>query len=527
MNAWSRRALFAIVAVAALLAGCDSPAPGSAANGGSTTATPDPNAFTILAGSELKDMEAALSDAARKAGVPVRFSYAGTLDIVERVNGGERVDAILPPNGAYPSLALAAKPVAREKLFYSRVAIGVKTGKAHELHWDTATPTWSDIARAAKAGQFRYGMTNPTSSNTGMSALFAVASAVAHKTEDLTIAEVDASVLKDFLSGQALTAGSSGWLAEAFEKNPASVDGLINYEAVLLRLNEKLGASDKLVLIYPTDGVISADYPLMLLNAGKRDAWQKIVDALKSVPFQRDMLQAAYLRPSNVDAPLAAALPKTAVAELTFPNSLDVVDQILSAYQSDWRKPATSIFVLDVSGSMEGERMTAMRDALKVLSGVNAAPGSARYTRFQNRERVVLISFSTDVAPPKTISFEGALDSARTDVRDYADHLRARGSTAIYSALAAAEDEAEKERKADPQRYVSIVLLTDGENNQGISAAEFKARYAKSPVRIFTILFGEADPRELRQLAELSGGRAFDARKAALGSVFKEIRGYQ
>jgi Ca-activated chloride channel family protein len=281
------------------------------------------------------------------------------------------------------------------------------------------------------------------------------------------------------------------------------------------------------VLIYPTDGVISADYPLMLLNASKRDAWQKIVDALKSVSFQRDMLQAAYLRPSNVDAPLAPLLPKTAVAELTFPNSLDVVDQILSAYQSEWRRPATSIFVLDVSGSMEGERMAAMRDALKILSGVNAAPGSARYTRFQNRDRVVLISFSSDVAQPKTINFEGALDSARGDVRDYADRLHARGSTAIYSALAAAEDEAEKERKADAQRYISIVLLTDGENNQGISAAEFKARYAKSPVRIFPILFGEADPRELRQLAELSGGRAFDARKAALGSVFKEIRGYQ
>jgi Ca-activated chloride channel family protein len=243
MNAWPRRALFAVIAFAAPLAGCDSSAPGGAPNRASAPAQ-DPNAFTILAGSELKDMEAALTEATSNAGVPVRFSYAGTLDIVERVNGGEKVDAILPPNGAYPALALAAKPVAREKLFYSRVAIGVKASKAHELHWDTATPTWSDIARAAKGGQFRYGMTNPTSSNTGMSALFAVASAVAHKTEDLTIAEVDASVLKDFLSGQALTAGSSGWLAEAFEKNPASVDGLINYEAVLLRLNEKLGASD-------------------------------------------------------------------------------------------------------------------------------------------------------------------------------------------------------------------------------------------------------------------------------------------
>jgi Ca-activated chloride channel family protein len=517
--------LLALFAAGALLSGCDDT--GTSSRDSARSNAPDPNAFTILAGSELKDVEPAFVDAAAKAGVPIRFTYAGTLDIVERVNGGEKFDAILPPNGAYPALALASKPVAREKLFYSRVALGVKTGKAQELHWDATTPTWADIARAAKAGQFRYGMTNPTSSNTGMSALFAVASAVAHKTEDLTIAEVDANVLKDFLSGQALTAGSSGWLAEAFEKDPSAVDGLVNYEAVLLRLNAKLGASDKLTIIYPTDGVISADYPLMLLSADKREQWQKIVDAIKATPFQRDALQVVFLRPSNPDAPLAAELPKTAVAELTFPNQLAVIDEVLGAYQSDWRRPATSIFVLDVSGSMEGARLDSMRQALKILSGAGDNGTSARYARFQNRERVVLISFSSDVAQPQTIRFEGQIDQAREAVRSYADHLRAEGGTAIYSALAVAEDVAKTEHTGDPQRYVSIVLLTDGENNEGMEADQFKRRYARSGIRIFPILFGEADPRALRDIAEISGGRSFDARKAALASVFKEIRGYQ
>ena len=50
-------------------------------------------------------------------------------------------------------------------------------------------------------------MTNPTSSNTGMSALFAVASAVAGKTEDLSEKEVNGTVLKAFLAGQTLTFG--------------------------------------------------------------------------------------------------------------------------------------------------------------------------------------------------------------------------------------------------------------------------------------------------------------------------------
>ncbi len=484
--------------------------------------------FSVLAGSELRDIEPQLLAAARKAGVEMTISYAGTLDIVDRLNAGERFDAILPPNGAYPSLALRTKPVAREKLFYSRVALGVKTSKARALGWDAKTPSWRDIAQTVKTGEFRYAMTNPTSSNTGMSALFAVAAAAAQKTEDLSVADVDVTVLRDFLSGQAVTAGSSGWLAEIFAKDPAAVDGIVNYEAVLLRLNQTLVAGDQLLLVYPTDGVITADYPLMLLDSGKREAWQNIVDAIKSVSFQRDVLQPAYLRPANPDAALATSLPSAAVVELSFPNQLDVIDTVLQAYQGEWRRPSTSIFVLDTSGSMRGNRMTAMRDALKVLSGADTTTLSGRFARFQNRERVVLIAFSSRVAPSRTVTFgKTTLAQAENEVREYADTLIADGGTAIYSALAEAEDVAAKERTADAQRNISIVLLTDGENNEGLGPATFRRRYGSTGVRIFPILFGEADAAELRALAELTGGRAFDARSTPLTTVFKEIRGYQ
>lgn len=525
MNFAALRRLAAL-ALLALVAGCGRE-PDTGGNAASQPPAAPAASFRVLAGSELRDIEPAIVAAARKAGVAVTFDYAGTLDIVERINAGERFDAILPPNGAYPMLALHEKPVAREKLFYSRVALGVKTAKADALGWTAKAPSWSDIARAAKNGRFRYAMTNPTSSNTGMSALFAVASAAAHKTEDLTVAEVDASVLKDFLTGQAIAAGSSGWLADAFAKDPAAVDGIVNYEAVLLRLNEKLAAADRLSLVYPVDGVISADYPLMLLDAGRRDAWQRIVDAVKALDFQRDAVRAAFLRPANPDAPLARALPTAAVAELSFPNSLDVIEQVLAAFQGEWRRPATSIFVLDVSGSMQGERLASMREALKILSGVDASAGTARYTRFQNRERVVLISFASTVSTPQRIAFErDTLDQSAAQVRAYADALVADGGTGIYAALAKAQDIAKIEA-ADPQRYVSIVLLTDGENNAGMSADQFSRRYGSARVRIFPILFGEADADELRDIAELSGGRTFDARKAKLAGVFKEIRGYQ
>jgi Ca-activated chloride channel family protein len=372
-------------------------------------------------------------------------------------------------------------------------------------------------------------MTNPTSSNTGMSALFAVASAVAGKTEDLTIAEVNAKVLTAFLSGQKLTAGSSGWLAEAFVKDPADLDGMVNYEAVILRANEKLAAADRLSLVYPKDGVISADYPLMLLRPAQREAYDRLVAALKAPALQRQLAADAFLRPTAPDIALPASLPSEAVAELSFPNRLEVIDAVLAAYQGEWRRPATSIFVLDTSGSMQGVRMEGMREALKVLAGAKADTASARYARFQSRERVVLLSFSDTVGTPMQVNFERAtLADAQTQVTAYADRLQASGGTGIYDALLQAQTLAARERASDPERYVSIVLLTDGLNTSGANLDTFRSRVGTaSPARIFPILFGEASNTDMAALAQLTGGRVFDGRKAALALVFKEIRGYQ
>src|ERR1700745_1404965 len=110
----------------ALLAGCSEHSP-------EAVFAKKPADLRILAGSELKELEPDIKEAARKNGLQVEVAYSGTLDMVDRINAGEPFDAILPPNGAYPVLALAHKPLAREKLFYSRVALGVKTSKAKAL----------------------------------------------------------------------------------------------------------------------------------------------------------------------------------------------------------------------------------------------------------------------------------------------------------------------------------------------------------------------------------------------------------
>ena len=506
---------------------------GSPANPSPTP--PSGPTFRVLAGSELKELEPDILQTARAAGVTLSLSYAGTLEMVDRVNAGEHWDAILPPNGAYPSLALTHKPLAKEKLFYSRVALGVKLSKAHSLGWDEKAPDWSEITRAVKDGKLAYAMTNPTSSNTGMSALFAVAASSAKKTEDLAATEVDKGALKDFLSGQKLTAGSSGWLADAYVREQDRLDGLVNYEAVLLRLNERPELHEKLVVIYPRDGVISADYPLMLLNAQQRATYDQLVSALKGTAFQSQALQRAQLRPSDPTVPSSTRLSAAPVVELSFPNNLDVIDTVLAAYQAELRPPATSIYLLDLSGSMRGQRIASLKAALELLTGVDAQGTAARYARFQNREHVMLIPFSTEPGDPHRFNFENEAAKAQTEgaLRTYVEGLQAGGATAIFSTLDLAYDLAYQELARYPGRLVTVVLLTDGQSNHGLSYPEFHDRWAgkgaggADPIRTFPILFGEASTSELDEIARLSGGRSFDGRDTNLREVFREIRGYQ
>ena len=115
----------------------------------------------------------------------------------------------------------------------------------------------------------------------------------------------------------------------------------------------------------------------------------------------------------------------------------------------------------------------------------------------------------------------------------FVEPLNAAGSIAIYSSVKQALTElAEARSRAKEKRYYTVVLMTDGENNRGLTPDEFAQWYRSQGgdlrgIPVFPILFGEGNARELGTLAELTGGRLFDSRSSSLAAVFKEIRGYQ
>ncbi|GAA3069281.1 VWA domain-containing protein [Streptosporangium carneum] len=486
-----------------------------------------PDVLRVLAGSEVKDLEPML----QRSGVKVKISYTGTLDGAEQVAGGGAdgsYDAIWFSSNRYLSLidGARARLSTETRIMSSPVLLGLKTAKVKELGWEGRPVSWEQIATAAREGRFTFGMTNPASSNSGFSALVGVAAALSDAGEALSGEQVAAVTprLKEFFSAQRLTSGSSGWLADAYTRE-GKVDGIVNYESVLLGVQG-------LTLVYPSDGVVTADYPLTLLASAKpekKELYGKLAAWLRTPDTQRQIMTSTHRRPAVPEVRPGPEFGSAPLLELPFPNRRTAADGLITAYLDEVRVPAQALFVLDTSGSMEGDRIEALRHALVTLTGADTSASGA-FSRFRNRENVVMIPFNDSAGQPQSFALPDQNPQPVLDqIRSYAENLRAGGGTAIFDGLRTAYEQAPK---ASRDHYTSIVLMTDGENTNGISYDEFAAFQRTLPeaqrqIRTFVVLFGDSDVEEMKKIATLTGGAVFDARSGSLAAAFKEIRGYQ
>ncbi|MBC7780644.1 MAG: VWA domain-containing protein [Proteobacteria bacterium] len=510
-----------------------------AACGRDDTRAPAGSTLTVLAGSELRDIEPMLADLRKATGVELKMTYAGTLDAVEQLQGGATFDVTWLASGRYAQLVpeVRKRIVASERTMTSPVVLGLKASKARALGWtDASVVTWNDIAQAAASDRLTFGMTNPASSNTGFSALLGLASALSDKGDALEAADIDAKRLAAFFRGQKLTAGSSGWLNDAFVADQGRIDGVINYASTLIALNRGGVLKEPLVLIYPKEGIVTADYPIMLLDADKRALYDRVLAHVRAPAFQRAIAVQTFRKPINPDVTEGRDLYPATLVEIAFPRSLEVIDAILLAFANELRLPADATFVLDTSGSMAGDRLTQLRTAMSTLvAGDGSLTG--RFATFRGRERISVIEFSDRPRKARVLELGAATErnaALLQPLQDALNKMSAAGGTAIYTALRQAYIEALERRRGDQrERYYSIVLMTDGDNRDGIGFDEFARWYRtldqrSRDIRVFAVLFGDANQAELTKLAELTGGRIFDGRKAdSLARVFKDIRSYQ
>ena len=155
----------------------------------------------------------------------------------------------------------------------------------------------------------------------------------------------------------------------------------------------------------------------------------------------------------------------------------------------DTTRAREAILVLDISGSMRGERLAAAKQG--AIDYVNALPAAVE---------IGLVTFNDDVevvVPPTTD--RGAL-------RDAIEGLRAGQKTALFDGVLTGLDE------ADVDRGARLFVLSDGGDTASAATLEdvqATADAAGVPVDVVALTPNTSHADTLRDLAERSGGQFF------------------
>ena len=171
-------------------------------------------------------------------------------------------------------------------------------------------------------------------------------------------------------------------------------------------------------------------------------------------------------------------------------------------------RPALNIaLAIDASGSMAGEKLQAAKRAALGLVG-----------RLTERDRLSVVSFASDVI----VHLDGIAcgpDNHERIAREI-NRLETRGMTNLSGGWMSAVECAAVIAEADPKMTARVIILSDGQANEGITNSGELAEHA-GELRtrgVLTSALGIGDDYDemlLRGMAEAGGGRLHDAELAS------------
>ncbi|MCB9006862.1 MAG: VWA domain-containing protein [Ardenticatenaceae bacterium] len=417
------------------------------------------------------------------------------------------------------------------------------------IGWDTivelaADPEgWASYGRP-EWGQFRFGHTHPAYANSGLLSMTSFVYGIAGKTDTLTPAEIYAPTVEEAMRQLEENTSKYGRQAPALldamaQQGPSYLHAAAVPEAEVVRFNIERGdeLTFPLAFIFPAGGTIWADHPYCILDNAdwvtdeQAEAAQIFLDYLLARE-QQEMAIDNYLRPLNTNIPLHAPMtlengtdpgvtPST-VAPLPSPNA-DISAAVIDLFNITKRK-ATILIVLDVSGSMEGERIRTAREAtVEFLSRLDA------------NDAVGLFIFHDTVSELSSVTRVGDVSEG---LSQRVAGLISGGNTALYDAVCQAVKTATTlqadDMAAGENRLYGIILLSDGEDTVGnvtenqMFATCLPANAEADGVKIFPIAFGDAaDQDVLNRIANVTGGRLFSADPTSISNVYLSISAEQ
>jgi len=289
------------------------------------------------------------------------------------------------------------------------------------------------------------------------------------------------------------------------------VDAFVAQERLILSACSRMNESRRPVIIYPKEGSAWIDHPLVLLSQGAassilKRAYEKLRDYLLSADAQSLLVQAGfhpagahirnYFSKAQVSATLSKKLHTSMAQVLSVPTA-----SMLKSISSSWytvKRPAAVYLVVDVSGSMGGDKLQEAKRGL--LAFVD---------QFQNPDDAIgLIAFDSRVQEVVPI---GPLSVNLQNLRTAIASLGAGGQTALLDAISVGYDRLHRPCPGNPIR--AIVAMTDGQENYShqISQDSLVAKITQGnnhgfPVAVFCLAYGsDADLPSLERLSQIMG----------------------
>lgn len=488
----------------------------------------------ILSSYENADLESYIEAYAHKNKITVSFTYMGDLEIVDELNSNSKsYDAVWISNSMWlymldnPYLASDSKSIS-----ISPVVFGIKNKRAEELNLKTGNVTTTDILNLISDKKLKYIMPSVTKTNTGATAYIGFLNSLAGNPEVLTEETLDdeslTQKLTNLFSGVERVSGDEDFLKTMFLNND-SYEAVIADEASLININKELQLEKKeeLYLVYPTDGVAVNDSTLGFINNDpeKEEEFLKIQSYLLSDEGQtmlKDVGRRTWYGGVSKNVDTKTFNPKWGIDTSKYLNvtkfpSKKVITKALNIYIEKLRKPTHVVFCLDYSGSMYGEGIGELTNAMSYILDYNEA--SVDRLQFSDFDKITIVTFSSEVKNIFSTDNGHQTDEILSQIKSE----RLNGTTALYDAIRVALDILNKES----DNYTkTIIAMTDGGVNEG-SFYDLQKYYESlnKEIPVYSITFGSAVESQLNEIADLTNGKVFDG-KTDLLKAFKEVRGY-
>ena len=495
------------------------------------------NTFTILASTSTSKLDDDIKKLGEENGFNVEIEHYGDLDIVDILNDDSKnYDAVWISNSIWLYMLDNSYLTTNSKsIVIDPVVMAVEKKKAKELGFVDKDIYNKDILSAIKDGKLKYVMSSVTQTNTGATAYLSFLNSLAGSPEVLTSDMLkDKKLQEDLINlfkGVERVSGDENYLKDMYLNG--DYNAMINYESSLIELNKELEKNGKepLYLIYPKDGVAINDMPFAYINNDSKDTLKKerfdlIQSYLRSDEMIKKFESLGYRSwyggvKENVDKNVFNkewGIDTTKyLKDMKYP-SKNVMTDAFDLYIEKFRKPTHVVFCLDTSGSMDGDGIKELKDAMNYILDYDTA--SKAKLQFSDKDKITIISFNKTVANIYSTRYGNQTDLAIRDVNS----LNVGGATNIYSPSIEALKILSRDSSDDYTK--TIILMTDGESNYG-NFNELKNYYNRNnyDIPIYSITFGQSNEEQLKQIAELTNGKVFDG-KNGLKKAFKEVRSY-